>query len=112
MTIIKVSRSGRQFQVVDDFGRVYGISVLSVRNLLDGKVVKGFSLLNRLPFDVSPDRFQVSPIWDPCSNSLVTSSQGSVSSVSSDVNLSNDALSANTLKSKEVVKNVSDKVVW
>ena len=65
MTIIKLSKSGLQLQIVDDFGNVYGIAVSAARAVLDGKVRQGFSMASKLPFNVSPDRFGASPVWNP-----------------------------------------------
>lgn len=106
MTVLKLSKSGKQLQVIDDFGNVYGIGVYAVRNLLDGKVANGVTVASRLPDKVSPDRFGVSPLWDP---------EGRVPKetlLDSSINLNNDALSPKALKRDEDFKKFEDKVVW
>lgn len=59
--IIKDTRSKKAVLVVDDFGRVYVISKVSLSNFLYG--VDGISVLTRLPFDVDPLRFKRSPVF-------------------------------------------------
>jgi len=110
MAIIKLSKSGRQIQFVDDFGNVYGTSGVAVHNLLDGKVKQGYTMLMRLPFKVSTSRFGVSPLWNPDGNTSLDTP--GVLLPDSSVNTSNDAFSQSSLKKEEVKNNVEDKVVW
>ena len=63
--IIKLSSSGKQVQVVDDDGCVFGTSVTFLKGLLEGKAPRGFVLLTRLPFKVASSRFMKSPTWNP-----------------------------------------------
>jgi hypothetical protein len=66
--IVKLSRSGSAFLVVDCFGNVYSFPRVLVSRLVSGGVVsKGFLLGVRLPGRVSSDRFVVSPVFDPVS---------------------------------------------
>lgn len=108
MTIIKISKSGKQIQVIDDFGNIYGTSLTGLQNLLNGQVRQGYVMLMRMPFNVSANRFGVSPLWEiPGQESTNLVKQGD-----SSVNLSNDAFSASNIKKKEDIKKFQDKVVW
>jgi hypothetical protein len=93
MAIIRISKSGKGFQVIDDEGHVFITSVEYIRRLLDGRFSGPFLLLTRLPNDVSTDRFGTSPVWNP-DNGTVTSSDISDSELSTN----NDALSQKVLK--------------
>lgn len=106
MTVIKLSKSGKQFQVIDDQGNIYGTSVVAVQNILQGKVKSGHTVCMRMPFKVAPERFGVSPLWDP--EGLLQKStlpEGSIT-------LNNDSFSAASLKKEEVIKKFEDKEVW
>lgn len=101
MTIVKLSKSGKQLQVVDDFGNVYGIAKVAVLNLLNGSVKQNFSIMTRLPFKVSTSRFGVSPLWDPNgTNVLIPPSS------SNDVKLNDDVLAFESYKTR-----TGDKVI-
>jgi hypothetical protein len=63
--IIKISKSGKAFQVVDDNGIVYQTSVYIAKMLLEGTVNGGWVLLSMLPEKVSADRFPKSPLYMP-----------------------------------------------
>ena len=65
MTVIKLTKSGKSIQVIDDDGRVYGTSIAYMTSLLNGTLKKGWILMARMPFDASPDRFQKSELWIP-----------------------------------------------
>lgn len=103
--IIKLSSSGKQLQVVDDEGVVFGTSVEFLKGLLDGRSPKGFLLLTRLPFRVSKRRFAKSPVWVP---------EGGVKEVvDEDVGTGEDVLSAREQKKRQVKRSVSDEgVKW
>jgi len=53
------------FQVVTDEGLVFGTSRVFVESLMKGSFRKGFVLLSKLPFSVSPERFGKSKLWNP-----------------------------------------------
>ena len=95
MAVMKLSKSGNQIQFVDDFGNVYGTSWQSLVNLKSGKVKQGFTMLMRLPFNVSPLRFGVSPTWNP-GNVNVMPLAGS----NTNTELNNDILAYETFKTK------------
>jgi hypothetical protein len=111
MTVCKFSSSGKQFQVIDDFGNVYGTSRVALDNLTSGKVRQGFVMLTRLPFKVSKSRFGQSPLYEIPG---MESTDGDIVVVSTDnvLKTSNDALNVVNVKSAEVVRAVEDKVVW
>ena len=109
MTVLKLSKSGKQLQIIDDFGNVYGISVFAARWLLDGKVKFGHSVAQRLPFKVSPERFGVSPLWNPEGSTEVPNIS---IPPDSGITLNNDAFSYKSLKKEEDNKKYTDKEVW
>lgn len=95
MAIVRISKSGKGFQVIDDEGQVFITSVDYIRRLLDGKYSGPFILLTRLPNPVSTDRFGKSPLWNPdtgtvSNNDTITESDG--------LSTNNDALSQKVLK--------------
>lgn len=63
--IVKLSSSGKQFQVVDDDGVVFGTSVVFLKGLLEGRAPTGFVLMTRMPFKVAKNRFKPSPVYNP-----------------------------------------------
>ena len=63
--IIKLNKTGKQVQIVDDDGRVYGTSVSFLMSLIKGTSKVNFLLTSRLPFNLSPDRYKPSPLWIP-----------------------------------------------
>jgi hypothetical protein len=65
MTVLKVSKSGKQFLVITDEGEVFACSIKLVQKLLYTPDNMPFVLLSRMPFGVSPDRFLSSPLWVP-----------------------------------------------
>jgi hypothetical protein len=79
MTVIKLSKSGRGFQVIADDGTVYQTSVYIARQLLDGAVNGGWVLLTQFPMKASADRFPKSPIYNPGNDVLTTDSDAKVS---------------------------------
>ena len=91
-------------QFITDDGQVFATSVVFLQGLMMGKSKQGFVLLSRLPFNVSPDRFQKSPLYDP--DGVF---QGDAAKT---LTPSEDALSAKSIKAKEVKKGFQDKKVW
>ena len=107
--IVKLTSSGKAFQVVSDEGVVFQTSVEWVKGLLSGKSPKGFLLLTRMPFRVSKDRFVKSPVWN------VVSGEKELDVDSSDVaspGLGSDVLSHKASKSRKEKSLFKDEVVW
>ena len=98
--IIKVSSSGKQLQVVDDDGFVFGTSVTFLKGLLDNK--SKFLLLTKMPFKVSKSRYKPSPVYNPVSGEkeLELSQLERVDELST----SDDAFSQKVLKQGKVKK--------
>lgn len=65
MTVIKLSSSGGQVQVVDEQGWVWVTSKQWLLNLLYGRVDSGFVELSLMPEPVSTSRYRRSPVLDP-----------------------------------------------
>lgn len=65
MTIIKLTKSNKAIQVVDDYGNVYTTSAAYVLSLITGNLKKDFIYMSRMPYSVSPDRFGKSELWVP-----------------------------------------------
>ena len=65
MTVIKLTKSKKAIQIIDDDGRVYVTSVNSILYLLKGFAKGGFITTKRLPFDGAKDRFAPSELYDP-----------------------------------------------
>ena len=65
LTILKITKSGKGIQIIDDDGRVFGTSLAYVQSLLSGTLKKKWILFQRMPFDVAPDRFKKSELWIP-----------------------------------------------
>ena len=63
--MIKLSKSGKQVQVITDEGHVFATSKAYLISLLNQTLKMDWVLLKRLPFNVSPDRFKKSEIWIP-----------------------------------------------
>ena len=101
MAIIKLSKSKRQVQVIDEEGNMFVTSTNYMLGLLNGKAPTGFILLSRLPVPVAKDRFKPSPLYDP---------EGLYNEKT--VGLSNDGLNATRIKDKEKKEAMEDKLVW
>ena len=99
MSVIKLSKSKKSVQFIDDNGNVFFTSVNYLLGLLNGKSPSGFILLKRLPIPISSGRFAKSPLWDP---------DGVVNSKT----LSVDAFSEKYAKDTEKKNSVKDRVVW
>jgi hypothetical protein len=104
IAVVKLTKSKKQLQFITDEGYVFATSVVFLQGLLMGKSKMGFVLLSRLPFNVSPDRFAPSPLYDP--DGVF---QGEAAKT---LTLSTDALSPKAIKAKEVKKGFVDKKVW
>jgi len=61
---MKISSSGKQIQIIDDDGNVFGTSFLYTQTMLNEKNPEKFILMTRLPFKVASDRFKKSPLWE------------------------------------------------
>ena len=107
MTIIKLSSSGKQLQVVDDFGNVYATSLVYAKMLLDNKLPKPFILCSRLPNKVSASRFGLSPVWNPDNRPVAELVPGTSGEI-----ISKDSFSNEVRDSNKVKVNIEDKVVW
>ena len=104
MTIIKLTSSGKAVQVVTDNGEVYQTSVNFVQGLLMGKCKAGFITTKRMPFNVSPDKFKPSEVYDP---------QGTFKgNASKTLTSSNDAYSKKVVDSNKKMNIFKDKMVW
>jgi len=104
LTVVKLTKSGRAVQIIDDEGRVYQTSVVFMQGLLMGKAKGNFITTCRLPFNFAPDRFKPSELYDPDgvwdgdnSKTLTTT---------------NDAVSVKTRMEKEEKRSFVDKKVW
>jgi len=104
IAVAKITKSKKQIQFITDSGEVFATSVVFLQGLLMGKSKSGFVLLSRLPFNVSPDRFKKSPLYDP--DGVF---QGDAAKT---LKMSEDALSPKAIKAKEVKKGFTDKKVW
>jgi hypothetical protein len=102
--IIKLSSSGKQLQVVDDDGCVFGTSVEWVKGLLEGRSPSGFLLLTRLPLKVAKGRYKPSPVWNPVSGEREVPDEL--------LSTANDAVSAAVLRVKREGQGLIDKVVF
>ena len=102
MTVVKLSASGKQFQVFDDDGNVFVTSITFLNSLLAGSSRKNFLLLSRLPDRVSTSRFKKSPVWYPSGykESVVGGS------------VVDDSLSKRVLDSKKEERMFKDESVW
>lgn len=109
MTIIRLTSSGRAIQVVTDEGYVYQTSTTFLQGLLWGKAKGNFITTNRMPFNVAPDRFKPSELYDPDGKF-----QGEARKTldRNNTTTTNDAISVKTRKEKEVKKGYVDKKVW
>ncbi|RLG44377.1 MAG: hypothetical protein DRN81_04680, partial [Thermoproteota archaeon] len=59
--IIKLTKSGKGFLVVDDFGNAFITSKSFVESLSGNRIV----LLKRFPNKIQSSRFKPSPLYDP-----------------------------------------------
>ena len=103
MTIIKLSRSGNQLQVIDDDGNVFGTSVSWVYNLIEGRAKLNFLMLTKMHMSVAPDRFGKSPVWEP--------DEEGASITKESVTTANDSFSHKTVRDsaeKAAYKDVED----
>jgi hypothetical protein len=64
MAVAKVTSSKKAVQFITDEGHVFQTSLVFMTQLLAGQVKGDFVLLTRMPFDVSPDRFKKSPVYN------------------------------------------------
>ena len=103
MTILKLTKSGKAVQVIDDDGRVYITSVNFVQGLLMGKSKFGFIKTKRLPFNVSKDRFEPSELYDP--DGIY---KGNAAKTFEKVTTTNDPLSVKSREDKKQKKNYEE----
>jgi hypothetical protein len=101
MAVVKLSKSGKQLQFIDEEGNMFVTSAAFVMGLMQGRSKYGFLLLSRLPLKVAKDRFKESPLYDPSGLAQANESHGD-----------NDALSQKSLKAQKQVNTYKDKVVW
>ena len=104
MTVLKLTKNKKAVQIITDEGLVYQTSVVFLQGLLMGKARGDFIKTVRLPFNVAPDRFAPSEIWDP--NGVFKGDAAKT------LTTTNDALSVKTRKQNEVKKGFVDKQVW
>lgn len=101
MAVVKLSRSGKQLQVVlsEDLpaGSVLGVSWQSLKSFIGDSP---FMVLTRLPFGVAPNRFPVSPVFDDGSDLSKFSDKGSSKA-------SEDSFSKRFVKSRDLKKKYS-----
>ena len=109
--IIKLSNSGKQVQVVDDDGCVFGTSLVFLNGLLEGRSPLNFVLMTRLPFKVAKGRFKPSPTWNPSTNTKEVEIKDT-----SDVKVEDDpyavAYSYKDVKEKKENKPIGDLDDW
>lgn len=105
MTVLKLSKSGKQLQVVTDEGVVFGCSIKLYDWLL--KNPTRFVLMTRFEMCVSPGRFARSPVWT--SDGRIVNDDNKV--VRSYTSQSEDGLSKNFLDKKLDKKGYTDKMV-
>lgn len=104
MTVIRLTKSKKAINIIDDEGKSYITSVNSITYLLNGHAKGDFITTKRLPHNVAPGRFAPSELYDPegvfqgdAAKSLTTA---------------NDAVSIKGRKEKEVKEGFKDKKVW
>jgi len=111
MTVARLTSNGKVVQIIDDYGRVYQTSTTFMMGLLNGRAKGNFVLLSRCPWNVAPDRFKKSEIWDP--NGLWTGDKiKSLDPNSDPLTTTNDGLSVKVREEKKKKKSFEDKAVW
>ena len=103
MAVVKLSKSGKQVQIIDDDGNMFVTSTVYMAMLLQGNAKRGLVLLSRLPIKVSSERFAKSPVYDP---------GGLLKQQDKYDNPKNDGLSKAFIKGNEEKKQFTDKKVW
>jgi len=104
MTVLKLTSSGKAVQIITDDGYVYQTSVVFLQGLLMGKAKGNFITTCRLPFNVAPDRFKPSALYDP--KGLFKGDAAKT------LTTTNDSLSIKDRAAKETKKGFEDKAVW
>ena len=107
MTVIRLTESGKAVQVITDEGEVFQTSVNSVQFLLMGKAKGNFITTSRMIYNVAPDRFKPSQLYDPKGVFA-----GNAAKTLEPVTTGNDALSVKARASNESAKAYEDKPVW
>jgi len=113
MTVARLSKSGNQAQIVTDEGKIYGCSKGLIDGLIKGKIK--LVLFSRMPFDISPDRFGLSPLWD--GEKLINQEGNVIKEFTtrkgdfSLVDTSNDGLSVSRLRQEDDKSRYVDKEV-
>ncbi len=102
MAVVKKTKSGKAVQFIDEDGTVFGTSVVSIHNMLNGAIKGDFVLLSRMPWKVNPGRFKESPLYEP---------PGYIPPKDESKNNS-DALSVQNRKQNQDKKIFEDKKVW
>ena len=101
MAVVKLAKSKRSVQFIDDEGNVFFTSVNFLQGLLLGKSKHDFVLLKRMPLKASADRFQKSEVWIPEGVDPRTVQDST-----------EDALSETSRKKQDETKKFVDKQVW
>lgn len=78
MTILKLTKSGRGVQVVDDFGNLYQVSKSMLERFLVQGNVEGVLYFTRMPVGLKPDRFGVSKVYESGGVDLGLNGSGSL----------------------------------
>jgi len=102
MAVVKLTKSKKAVQFIDENGIVFQTSAFYLQRLLDGDVRGNFILLARLPFTVAKDRFKPSPLYG-----RELQDEMSVESKST----TDDILSVRVRKDREEVESFKDKEV-
>lgn len=105
--IIKLSSSGKQLQVIDDDGNVFGTSVLFLKGLLEKRAPRNFVLMTKMPFKVAKNRFAPSPVYNPD-----TKEKELVEDNIDEERTDKDAFSPHITKKVKDKKAFEDKEVW
>lgn len=102
MAIVRMSKSKKQVQFIDDEGNMFVTSKAYLLPILLNQSKLPFVLLNRMPLKVSEDRFKKSPLWDP---------DGIMQKLDR-VDVKEDALSPKSREKIAQKKQFKDKKVW
>lgn len=103
MAVVKLTSSGKAVQFIDDQGNVFQTTAGMITSLIGKQVAHSMVVLTRLPIKAAPDRFQVSPLYNP---------EGRVEDGTLSRTQSNDAFSPKLKKDFDQQKQFEDKQVW
>lgn len=110
MGVVKLTSSKKAVQFITDEGEVYQTSAVFLQGLLMGKSKQGFILLNRMPFNVSSERFAKSPLYDP--DGIYKGNAEKTVERAKNVTTTNDPFSVKTREKNSEKKAFVDKKVW